>query len=72
MNKTLKPRDSLNKREILTLTEKNFEVVLGKCPKAYKASNEILVQEELQNIHPVIYDSHHSGTVRDAIKKTRG
>ena len=72
VNKTLKLWDSLNKREILTQTEENFEVVLENCPKAYKPSNEILVQEELQNMHPVIYDSRHSGTVRDAIKKTRG
>lgn len=72
VNKTLKLWDSLNKPEILTLTEENFEVVLEKRPKAYKPSNEILIQEELQNIHPVIYDSRHSGMVRDAIKKTCG
>ena len=41
-------------------------------PKASEASNDILIEEEIQNVHPVIYDSIDSETVLDAIKKTRG
>ena len=41
-------------------------------PKASEASNDILIEEEVQNVHPAIYDSIDSETVRDAIKKTRG
>ena len=47
-------------------------MLLGKHPKASEASNGILVEEEVQNVHPVIYGSIDSQIVRDAIKKTRG
>ena len=72
MNKTLKLLQSLNKRGILPPIEETFEVILKKYPKASEASNEILIEEEVQNVHPVIYDSIDSEMVRDAIKKTRG
>ena len=47
-------------------------MLLKKHPKASEASNDILTQEEVQNVHPVIYDSIDSEMVRDAIEKTRG
>ena len=71
VNKTLKLPQSLNKRGILPPIEETFEVILEKYPKASEASNEILIEEEVQNVHPVIYDSIDSEMVRDAIKKTR-
>ena len=40
--------------------------------KQPKASSDILIEEEVQNVHPVIYDSIDSEMVRDAIEKTRG
>ena len=71
VNKTLKLPQSLNKRGILPPIEETFEVILEKYPKASEASNEILIEEEVQNVHPVIYDSIDSEMVRDAIKKKR-
>ena len=47
-------------------------MLLKKHPKASEASNDILIQEELQNVHPVIYDSIDSEMFRDAAEKTRG
>ena len=72
VNKALKLLESSNKGEILPLREETFEVLLEKHPKAFEASNDILIQEEVQNVHPVIYDSIDSEMVRDAIEKTRG
>ena len=71
VSKTLKLLESSNKGGILPLTEETFEVLLEKHPKASEASNDILIQEEVQNVHPVIYDSIDSEMVRDAIEKTR-
>ena len=66
VNKALKLLESANKGEILQ--KETFEVLLEKHPKA---SNDILVEEEeVQNVHPVIYDSIDSEIVRDAIKKS--
>ena len=72
VSKALKLLESSNKGGILPLTEETFEVLLEKHPKASEASNDILIQEEVQNVHPVIYDSIDSEMVRDAIKKKRG
>ena len=69
VNKALKLLESSNKGEILQ--KETFEVLLEKHPKASKASNDMLVEEEeVQNVHPVIYDSIDSEIVRDAIKKS--
>ena len=46
-------------------------MLLEKHPKASEVSNDILIQEEVQNVHLVIYDSIDSEMVRDAIEKTR-
>ena len=72
VNKSLKLLESSNKGGILPLIEETFEVLLEKHPKAFEASNDILIQEEVQNVHPVIYNSIDSEMVRDAIKKTPG
>ena len=50
VNKALKLLESSNKGGILRLTEEIFEVLLEKLPKASEASNDILIQEEVQNI----------------------
>ena len=71
VNKALKLLESSNKGGILPLTEETFEVLLEKYLKASEASNDILIQEEVQNVHPVIYDSIDSEMVRNAIEKTR-
>ena len=70
VNKGLKLWKSSNKWGILPLTEKTFDVLLQKHPKASKASNDILIEKEVQNVHPVIYNSIDSEMVRHAIKKT--
>ena len=44
-------------------------MLLEKHPKACEASNDILIKEEVQNVHPVIYDSIDSEMVGNAIKK---
>ena len=54
VGKALKVLESSNKGVILPLTEETFEVLLEKHPKASEASNDILIQEEVQNVHPVI------------------
>ena len=72
VNKALKLLESSNKGGILSLTEETFEVLLEKHPKASEASNDILIQEEVQNVHPVIYASIDSEMVRDGIEKTSG
>ena len=45
-------------------------MLLEKHPKISEVSNDILIVEEVQNVHPVIYDSIDSKMVRDAIIKT--
>ena len=72
VKKALKLLESLNKRGILPLTEETFEVLLEKYPEASEASNDLLIEEEVQTVHPVIHDSIYSEMVRDAIKKTCG
>ena len=70
VNKALKLLES-SKGGILPLTEETFEMLLEKHPKASEASNDILIEEEVQNVHPVIYDSIDSKMVRNVIIKTR-
>ena len=72
VNKALRLSESSNKGGILPLTEETFEMLLKKHPKASDASRNILIEEEVQNVHPVIYDSIDSEMVRYAIEKTRG
>ena len=72
MNKAVKPLESSNKGGILPLTDETFKVLLEKRPNKYKASNEILIEEEVQDVHPVICDSIDSEMARHAIEKTRG
>ena len=72
VNKALKFLESLNKGGMLPLTGETFEVLLEEYPKASETSSDILIEEEFQNIHSVIYDSTDLEMVRDAIKKTRG
>ena len=67
VNKALNLLESSNKGGILPLTDETFEVLLEKYPKASEAPNDILIEEEVQNVHPVIYDSIDSEMVRDAI-----
>ena len=47
-------------------------MLLEKHPKAFEASNGILIEGEIQNLQNVIYDSIDSKMVRDTIIKTRG
>ena len=51
--------------------EGTFEVLLEKHLKPFKASNDILIEEEVQNVHPLTYDTIDSEMVRDAIIKMR-
>ena len=72
VSKTLKLLESSNKGGILPLTEETVEVLLGKHPKAFEASKDILTEEKVQNVHPVIYDKIDLKMVKDAIEKSRG
>ena len=54
VNKALKLLESSNKEGMMPLTEETFEVLLEKHPKASEASNDIFIEEEVQNLHPVI------------------
>ena len=56
----------------MPLTEESFGVLLEKHPNASEASSDTLVEEEVQKVYPVIYDSIDSEMVRDANEKTRG
>ena len=47
-------------------------MLLEKHPKSSEASNDLRVEEETQNVHPVIYDSIDSKVVWDTIEKTCG
>ena len=72
VNKALKLLEISNKGGKIPLTKETFEVILEKHPNTSEASNDILLEEKAQNVHPVIYGSIDSEMVRGAIKKTRG
>ena len=55
--------------KILATTDETFEVLLEKHPKV---PNEILLDEEVQYVHPVTYDMINFDVVKEAIKKIRG
>ena len=69
VNKAIK---KANKGEILPVSGETFEILQQKHPKTSEASDEILLKETPQEVHPVIYESINSEMVKDAIKKTRG
>ena len=54
VNKALKLLESSNKGGPLPLTEETFEMLLEKQPKESEESSDILIEEESQNVHPVI------------------
>ena len=65
VKKALKLVESSNKGGILPLTGEKLGLLLEKHPKASEASNDILIEEEAQKVHPAIYDSIDSEMVRD-------
>ena len=72
MNQAIKILERTNKEGILPLKDENFELFLGRHPKASKAPNKILLDEEVQDLYPVIHTPCNSDMVREAIKKTQG
>ena len=72
VNKDLKLLESSNKGGIQPLTEETFEVLLEKHPKVFKTSSDILIEEKVQNLRPVICDSIDSEMVTNASEKTHG
>ena len=64
--------ESSNKVGILPLTDEAFDALLEKYVKASKWYNNILIEEEVWNVHPVMYNIIDSEMVRDGIKKTSG
>ena len=56
----------------MPLTDEAFDALLEKYLKASKWYNNILIKEEVWNVHHVMYNIIDSEMVRDAIKKTRG
>ena len=63
--------EQANKGGILSLSVEMFEILQQKHSKVSKGSDDILIQEKPQEVHPVIYESINSEVVKDAIKKTR-
>ena len=61
----------LNKGGILPLSYETFEILQQKHPEVSEESDDILLKETTQEVHPVIYESINSEMVKDAIKKTR-
>ena len=53
--KAIKLLENSNKGGILPLTYETFEVLLEKHPKASKAPSGVLIEEEVQHVHIVIY-----------------
>ena len=72
VNKALKILERTNREGILPLTDETFEILQEKHPKASKAPSEILLNDQVQEVHPVVYDSIDSDMIKEAIKKTRG
>ena len=72
VNKALKILERTNRGGILPLTDETFEILQEKHPKASIAPSEILLNDQVQEVHPVVYDSIDSDMIKEAIKKTRG
>ena len=71
VNKAIKIIEQANKEGILPLSDKTFEILQQKHPRFSEASDDILLKEKSQEVHPVIYRSINSKIVNDATKKTR-
>ena len=56
VNKAIKILEKANKGEILPLSGETFEILQQKHPETSEASDEILLKETPQEVHPVIYE----------------
>ena len=72
VNKAIKILEKANRGWVLPLNDETFEVLQQKLSEASEASDEILLKETPQEIHPAIYKSINSEMVKYAIKRTRG
>ena len=72
VNKAIKILEKANKEGILQFSNETFEILQQKHPKAYEASDNILLKETPQEVHPVIFEDINSEMVKDAMKKTTG
>ena len=72
VNKAIKILEKPNKGGILPLSDETIEILQQKHSEASEASDEILLKETHQEVHPVTYESINSEMVKDAIKRTRG
>ena len=72
VNNAMRLLQKSNNRGILPLTEETFEVLLEKHPPASKADEEVLLKDEINDIHPVIYECIDSEYVKEAAKRTKG
>ena len=70
--KAIKILEKGNRGGILPLSDETFEILQQKHSDASEASDEILLKETPQEVHPVIYESINSEMVKGAIKRTRG
>ena len=70
--KAIKILEKGNWGGILPLSDETFEILQQKHSDASEASDEILLKETPQEVHPVIYESINSEMVKGAIKRTRG
>ena len=60
VNKAIKILEKANKRGILPLSDETFEILQRKHPKASEASDNALLKETPQEVHPVSYKSINS------------
>ena len=55
VNKAIKILEKANRGWILPLSDETFEILQQKHPEASEASDEILLKETPQEVHPVFY-----------------
>ena len=72
VNKAIKILEKANKGGILPLSHDTFEILPQKHPEASEVSNDMLLKETRQEVHPVIYESINSEMLKDTIKTKRG
>ena len=61
--------EKANNGGILSLSDEKFEILQQKHPDASEASDDILLKETPQEVHPAIYERINSEMVKDAIKR---
>ena len=64
VNKAIQIFEKAKKGGILPLSDETFDILQQKHPEAPEASDDRLLKEKPQEMHPVIYESINSETIR--------